>query len=86
MPSPDETASNQQPDTTNRQPLHPQDLSDTAHCFRAGHPKAVPAQDLDDDDPLHPLFTEDLLHAMMAALASPEQDPTSAGAAARLLP
>jgi hypothetical protein len=76
MPSPDDTASNQQPDTTDRQPPLPPDLSDTAHCFRAEHPKAVSeAQDQDDDDHLHPLFTEDLLHAMMAALASPEQEP-----------
>jgi hypothetical protein len=75
VPPPDDTATNQQPDTSNPQPADPPNQSDAARCFRARDPNRPRQRSTqDDEDRLPPLFTDDLLATMMASLPAPERE------------
>jgi hypothetical protein len=72
---PYDTVTNQQPDTTDPQPSDPPDQADAVRCIRARDPaRPRPLSALDNADLLPPLFTDDLLATMMAALPSPERE------------
>jgi hypothetical protein len=69
----DGTASNLQPDATLPSPPDPPHQPDTTRRARDPN-RPNPLSALDDDDFLQPLFTDDLLATMMAALPSPERE------------
>jgi hypothetical protein len=75
MPPSDEPTATQLTESPNPQPPTPSTHVDSVSCFRARRPGPPrPDGPPDKEDPLPPLFTDDLLHAMVSALPAPDDE------------